>query len=69
MGPKTNPIIVMAYADSTQLSSFGNVSIWAVYIALGNLPHRVRGSHGKGGYKLVAYLPKVSSSLYITIQA
>ena len=59
LGPGSKPILLCAYADGTQISSHGNVSVWSVYIALANLPHHIRGSRGKGGYMLVGYIPKV----------
>jgi hypothetical protein len=62
LGPGSKPILICAYADGTQISSHGNVSVWSVYIALANLPHHIRGSRGKGGYMLVGYIPKVRTS-------
>jgi Plavaka transposase len=59
LGAEVSPLIVVIYADETKLTGFGNNTIWSVYYWLGNLPHKVRASFGKGGARLLAYLPKV----------
>jgi hypothetical protein len=59
MGNETHPIVVMLYSDETQLTGFGNNTLWPVYLWLGNLPIRLRSSLHKGGATLIGYLPKV----------
>ncbi|KAG8820415.1 hypothetical protein FRC19_008882 [Serendipita sp. 401] len=58
LGTEAYPLPIFIYSDETQLTNFGNNTIWSVYFWLGNLPHRVRASFGRGGATMLAYLPK-----------
>ncbi|KAG8790704.1 hypothetical protein FRC16_000755 [Serendipita sp. 398] len=58
LGRDVNPLALFIYSDETQLTSFGNNTIWSVYLWVGNLPHHIRASFGPGGAVLLGYLPK-----------
>lgn len=60
IGPLSSPLPIFVYADETQLTQFGNVTVWPVYFWLGCLPQRVRAAHSNGGATLVGFLPKAN---------
>lgn len=59
MGPGIIPIIIPVYSDATQLSAYGTNHLWPIYFWVMNLPYEIRSCMGKGGAKLVGYLPDV----------
>jgi hypothetical protein len=65
IGPSSVPIIISMYSDATQLSGYGDNHLWTVYFWIGNLPYEIRSSLGKGGAKLVAYLPDVCTNTFL----
>ncbi|KAJ7477578.1 hypothetical protein FB451DRAFT_1032783 [Mycena latifolia] len=50
---------LMWWSDSTHLASFGNASLWPLYLFFGNLSKWVRGKPRSGACHHVAYIPKV----------
>lgn len=63
VGPNTIPIIISIYSDATQLSGYGDNHLWPIYFWVMNLPYEIRSSLGKGGAKLVGYLPDVCTDV------
>ena len=55
---------LMFWSDSTHLASFGNASLWPIYLFFGNQSKWLRGKPRCGACHHVAYIPKV-----INIQA
>jgi hypothetical protein len=53
-------IPIMLWSDSTQLASFGNASLWPIYLYLGNLSKYVRSKPSSFSAHHIAYIPKVS---------
>lgn len=52
---------VLIWSDSTHLATFGNASLWPVYIYLGNQSKYTRGKPSSFSAHHTAYIPKVSS--------
>jgi hypothetical protein len=52
-------IPLLLWSDATLLASFGNASLWPVYLFLGNLSKYVRGKPSSFSAHHVAYIPKV----------
>ncbi|KAJ7118068.1 hypothetical protein C8R44DRAFT_532746, partial [Mycena epipterygia] len=50
---------LMFWSDSTHLASFGNASLWPLYLFFGNQSKWVRGKPRSGACHHVAYIPKV----------
>lgn len=50
---------IMLYSDSTHLTSFGNASLWPLYMFFGNQSKYVRACPSTGSCHHVAYIPKV----------
>jgi hypothetical protein len=60
LGNDTFVIYLQIYADSTHVTSFGNVKYWGVYLWVGNVPRADRKDRGgRGRAMLIAYLPIV----------
>ena len=58
---------LMLYSDSTHLASFGDASLWPLYMYFGNQSKYVRARPTSGSCHHIAYIPKVkalSTSLY-----
>jgi hypothetical protein len=53
-------IPILLWSDSTQLASFGNASLWPVYLFLGNLSKYLRSKPSSFSAHHLAYIPKVS---------
>jgi hypothetical protein len=53
-------IPLMLYSDATLLTSFGNASLWPVYLFLGNVSKYVRGKPSSFSAHHIAYIPKVT---------
>lgn len=53
---------VMLWLDLTHLTSFGNVSLWPIYMFLGNLSKYTRGKPTSFAAHYLAYIPKVHMS-------
>lgn len=52
---------LMFWSDSTHLTSFGNASLWPVYMLFGNQSKYTRGKPRTASCHHVAYIPKVCS--------
>ena len=50
---------LMFWSDSTHLASFGNTSLWPIYLFFGNQSKLLRGKPRCGACHHVAYIPKV----------
>jgi hypothetical protein len=60
-GGLENVIIgLMLWSDSTHLTSFGNASLWPIYLYIGNLSKYTRAKPTTFSAHHVAYIPKVS---------
>lgn len=56
---------IMVWSDSTHLTSFGNASLWPIYLYLGNQSKYARAKPSAFAAHHLAYIPKVSfSSVY-----
>jgi hypothetical protein len=55
---------VMLWSDSTHLASFGNASLWPIYMFLGNLSKYTRGKLTSFAAHHLAYIPKVRMSSF-----
>ena len=53
---------LMLYSDSTHLASFGDASLWPLYMYFGNQSKYVRARPTSGSCHHLAYIPKVKSS-------
>lgn len=51
---------VMTWSDSTHLTSFGNASLWPIYLFLGNLSKYTRGKPSAFAAHHLVYIPKVT---------
>ena len=51
---------LMFWSDSTHLASFGNASLWPIYLFFGNQSKWLRGKPRTGSCHHIAYIPKVS---------
>ncbi|KAL0564298.1 hypothetical protein V5O48_017752 [Marasmius crinis-equi] len=54
------PLCILIYADKNKLSSFGTAKGYPVIARLLNLPEHIRNSTGRGGGRVVGWLPIVS---------
>ncbi|KAK7025521.1 hypothetical protein VNI00_015955 [Paramarasmius palmivorus] len=52
------PIIIST--DKTQLTIFGNKTVYPMYMTIGNIPKEIRRKPSRGAYILLAYLPTSS---------
>lgn len=52
-------VAIMLWSDSTHLASFGNASLWPIYMYLGNLSKYRRGKPTSYAAHHIAYIPKV----------
>jgi hypothetical protein len=50
---------LMFWSDSTQLASFGNASVWPVYMYFANQSKYIRAQQSSGACHHVAYIPSV----------
>lgn len=50
---------IMLWSDSTHLTSFGNASLWPIYLYVGNLTKYIRGKPTSCSAHHLAYVPKV----------
>jgi hypothetical protein len=55
---------LMFWSDSTHLASFGNASLWPIYLFFGNQSKWLRGKPRCGACHHVAYIPKVLRICY-----
>jgi Plavaka transposase len=55
---------LMFWSDSTHLASFGNASLWPIYLFFGNQSKWLRGKPRCGACHHVAYIPKVILTCY-----
>ena len=55
---------IMLWSDSTHLTSFGNASLWPIYLYLGNQLKYTRGKPTSFAGHHMAYIPKVSDSCF-----
>ena len=53
---------LMFWSDSTHLASFGDASLWPLYLFFGNQSKYVRGRPSSGACHHIAYIPKVAFS-------
>ena len=61
-GSETENVIVAItlWSDSTHLTSFGNASLWPIYVYVGNLSKYIRSKPTSNSAHHLAYIPKVS---------
>jgi hypothetical protein len=52
-------IPILLWSDATLLASFGNATLWPVYLFLGNLSKYIRGKPSSFSAHHIAYIPKV----------
>ena len=50
---------IMLWSDSTHLTSFGNASLWPIYMFFGNLSKYIRAKPTSFAAHHLAYIPKV----------
>lgn len=50
---------IMLWSDSTHLASFGNASLWPIYLFIGNQSKYIRGKPTSFAAHHLAYIPKV----------
>lgn len=64
-GPQLETVIaaIMLWSDSTHLTSFGNASLWPIYMFLGNQSKYIRSKTTSFAAHHLAYIPKVGFSL------
>ena len=53
-------VAIMLWSDSTHLTSFGNASLWPIYLFVGNLSKYIRLKPTSNSAYHIAYIPKVS---------
>lgn len=56
---ETVVLSLMFWSDSTHLTSFGDASLWPIYMFFGNLSKYVRGKPSTFSAHHLAYIPKV----------
>jgi hypothetical protein len=56
---ETVVVPLMVWSDSTHLASFGNASLWPIYLFIGNLSKYIRGKPTSFAAHHIAYIPKV----------
>ena len=61
--PGASIIPVIFSSDRTQVTLFGNKSVYPVYLTIGNLPKDIRRKPSRHGQILVAYLPTTKLKL------
>ncbi|KAF8800330.1 hypothetical protein BYT27DRAFT_7117677 [Phlegmacium glaucopus] len=54
---------IMLWSDSTHLTSFGNASLWPIYLYLGSLSKYTRAKPTSFAAHHLAYIPKLSDSI------
>lgn len=57
-------IALMFWSDSTHLTSFGNASLWPIYLFFGNQSKYARAQPQSAACHHVAYIPKVRSHVF-----
>jgi hypothetical protein len=57
-------IPLLLWSDATLLASFGNASLWPIYLFLGNLSKYVRGKPTSFSAHHIAYIPKVFRTFF-----
>ncbi|KAJ6486359.1 hypothetical protein C8R47DRAFT_979709 [Mycena vitilis] len=57
-------LCLMFWSDSTHLASFGNASLWPLYLFFGNLSKWVRGKPRSGACHHLAYIPKLPDDFH-----
>ena len=55
---------IMAFSDSTHLASFGDASLWPLYIYFGNQSKYVRVRPSSGSCHHTAYIPKLPDNFH-----
>ncbi|KAJ3978878.1 hypothetical protein F5890DRAFT_1648863, partial [Lentinula detonsa] len=55
---------LMFWSDSTHLASFGNASLWPVYMMFGNLSKYIRSRPNLGACQHIPYIPSLSASFH-----
>ncbi|KAF5346809.1 hypothetical protein D9757_013487 [Collybiopsis confluens] len=58
--PGAVPLCIVFYADKSKLSSFGTAKGYPVVLRCANLPMDIRNGNGKGGGRVVGWLPIVT---------
>jgi len=61
-GSQTENVIIAVtlWSDSTHLTSFGNASLWPIYLYVGNISKYIRSKPTSNSAHHLAYIPKVS---------
>jgi hypothetical protein len=69
-GSHTENVIVAItlWSDSTHLTSFGNASLWPIYLYVGNLSKYIRSKPTSNSAHHLAYIPKVSYPYFLSFQ-
>lgn len=52
-------VLALLYSDSTHLASFGNASLWPIYLFLGNVSKYIRSKPTSFSAHHIAYIPTV----------
>ncbi|KAF9235747.1 hypothetical protein BU15DRAFT_77676 [Melanogaster broomeanus] len=60
--PGGKPLAFILYSDKTKLSTFGTAKAYPVVARLANLPVNIRNGNGRGGGRIVGWLPIVKES-------
>ncbi|KAJ3771938.1 hypothetical protein FB446DRAFT_789170 [Lentinula raphanica] len=55
---------LMFWSDSTHLASFGNASLWPIYMMFGNLSKYIRSRPNSGACQHIAYIPSLPPSFH-----
>ncbi|KAJ3825180.1 hypothetical protein F5880DRAFT_1611327 [Lentinula raphanica] len=55
---------LMFWSDSTHLTSFGNASLWPIYMMFGNLSKYIRSRPNSGACQHIAYIPSLPASFH-----
>jgi len=61
-------IAIMLWSDSTHLTSFGNASLWPIYLYVGNLSKYIRSKPTSNSAHHLAYIPKVNYPYFLSFQ-
>lgn len=58
-------VAIMLWSDSTHLTSFGNATLWPIYVYVGNLSKYIRSKPLSNCAHHLAYIPKVNHLYFL----
>ena len=61
-------IAITLWSDSTHLTSFGNASLWPIYLYVGNLSKYIRSKPTSNSAHHLTYIPKVNYPYFLSFQ-